>query len=140
MIDCIGEKALCVRLGVRPRTVQQWRVTGDGPPYIRLGARMVAYRIADVDAWVAARTFVAHAAEKKDEPGVRTYELGRRDAFATAADMLNQSAQAIRLAMGEMTAQEMRTVKAALEWRAAALRNMAEVATKPLHLRERSEA
>ena len=49
-------------LGLKPQTLRKWRVTGGGPPYVRLGGR-VAYRRADVDAWIADRTFTSTAAE-----------------------------------------------------------------------------
>jgi predicted DNA-binding transcriptional regulator AlpA len=50
------------------RTVQRWRQTGQGPPWVRLGARRVLYRLSDCEAWAAARTYrhradeLAHAA------------------------------------------------------------------------------
>ena len=45
------------------RTAQRWRVTGDGPPFVRLGPRRIAYREADCEAWAASRTFRHRAAE-----------------------------------------------------------------------------
>ena len=45
------------------RTAQRWRVTGDGPPFVRLGPRRIAYRESDLEAWAAARTFPHRAAE-----------------------------------------------------------------------------
>lgn len=53
-------------LGMQPQTLRKWRVTGDGPPYIRLGdspRARVAYRLKDLDAWLAARTWRSTAAE-----------------------------------------------------------------------------
>jgi predicted DNA-binding transcriptional regulator AlpA len=35
-------------------TWQKARLTGDGPPFIRIG-RLVRYRASDVEAWLAAR-------------------------------------------------------------------------------------
>ena len=42
-------------------------VTGDGPPYIRLSARLVVYDVADLDEWMAARRVrsSAEAAERE---------------------------------------------------------------------------
>ena len=41
------------------RLTENWlekaRCRGDGPPFIRLGARKVAYRLEDLDAWIASR-------------------------------------------------------------------------------------
>ena len=41
-------------LGVSPRTLENWRASGDGPDYARLGARVV-YRIVDLDKFLAKR-------------------------------------------------------------------------------------
>jgi len=39
------------RLGVRPKTLEQWRAESRGPKWSRLGARSVRYAVADVDAF-----------------------------------------------------------------------------------------
>jgi predicted DNA-binding transcriptional regulator AlpA len=41
-------------LRLSPRTLERYRVAGTGPRYCKLGRR-VAYREADLDAWIAAR-------------------------------------------------------------------------------------
>ena len=41
-------------LPLSPRTLEKWRVTGDGPPFISLGRR-IFYCIEDLDAWAASR-------------------------------------------------------------------------------------
>ena len=41
-------------LGLSARTLEKWRTTGGGPLFVKLGRR-VAYRIADLDSWVAAQ-------------------------------------------------------------------------------------
>jgi predicted DNA-binding transcriptional regulator AlpA len=52
------------------RTIQRWRCTGDGPPWCRLGHRRIMYRLGDIEAWAAGRTYqhradeMAHAAAK----------------------------------------------------------------------------
>ena len=51
------------RFQVCARTVETWRTEGSGPPFVRLGARRVAYRLSDVEAWAASRTFKSRAAE-----------------------------------------------------------------------------
>ena len=53
--DLIDECALAVRLGVSRSTLQSWRYAGRGPRFIKLG-RLVRYRNADVDAYLAAQT------------------------------------------------------------------------------------
>ena len=49
--------------GLSERTLVRHRVEGGGIPYVRLGARRVAYREEDVQAWLAGRTFPHRAAE-----------------------------------------------------------------------------
>ena len=38
-----------------PRTMERWRHTGDGPPFIKVG-RLVRYRFADLDRWLDQQT------------------------------------------------------------------------------------
>ena len=59
----LTEREFSDRFKVPPRTAQRWRSTGDGPPFMRLGPRRVAYRLSDVERWAAARTFLSRAAE-----------------------------------------------------------------------------
>lgn len=40
------------RLTVSPSTLRHWRSRGEGPPYVKLGGRLVRYRWADVEAWM----------------------------------------------------------------------------------------
>lgn len=42
---------LAQRLGVSPRTLEHWRLNQQGPPYVRVGRRVV-YREGDVAAWL----------------------------------------------------------------------------------------
>jgi hypothetical protein len=37
------------------RTLANWRTNGDGPPFVKVGGR-VMYRTTDLDAWEAKRT------------------------------------------------------------------------------------
>jgi predicted DNA-binding transcriptional regulator AlpA len=55
------EVARRYRLG--RRTLQRWRAGDDGPPWCRLGRRRVLYRLSDIEAWAAARTFRHRADE-----------------------------------------------------------------------------
>lgn len=36
-------------------TLTKTRLTGDGPPFVKVGPRAVAYRKSDLDAWLEAR-------------------------------------------------------------------------------------
>lgn len=38
-------------LGVSPHTLNRWRVLRRGPEFLKLGARIVKYRAADLTAW-----------------------------------------------------------------------------------------
>lgn len=42
-------------IGVEPMTLKLWRRKGIGPPYVKFGNR-VRYRVADIEAWLAAHT------------------------------------------------------------------------------------
>ena len=59
----LTEREFSVRYHVSRRTAQRRRATGDGPAFVRLGLRRVAYRLSDCEAWAAARTFAHRAAE-----------------------------------------------------------------------------
>lgn len=62
-MEFLGEDDTARRLGVSRRTLARWRTTGEGPAFVRLGARRIAYSIADVAAWASNRTFQSRAAE-----------------------------------------------------------------------------
>lgn len=51
----VDERAAAARLGVSRRTLQQWRVKGGGPKYLKLG-RAVRYDLAELDRWERSRT------------------------------------------------------------------------------------
>jgi len=40
-------------LKVAKSTLAKWRIRGDGPAYAKLGRKIVLYRLADLDAWLA---------------------------------------------------------------------------------------
>lgn len=42
-------------LGVERRTLDGWRHRGGGPPFVRISARAIRYRRADLLAWIEAR-------------------------------------------------------------------------------------
>jgi len=54
------EAAMALRLS--ERTLERNRVTGDGPPFVKAGRR-VLYRQSDLDQWIAARV-VASTSER----------------------------------------------------------------------------
>jgi excisionase family DNA binding protein len=60
---CLGSREAASYLNLSLRTLEDWRRTGTGPAYAKLGARVV-YRLSDLDAWVAARV-VASTSEAR---------------------------------------------------------------------------
>jgi len=50
-------------LHIGRRTLQRWRVTGEGPPFVRAGARRVIYSRTAIEQWAEARTYEHRAAE-----------------------------------------------------------------------------
>jgi hypothetical protein len=42
-------------LGYKPRTLEKWRQTGEGPPFIKKGPHRVLYDIRDLQIWDATR-------------------------------------------------------------------------------------
>ncbi len=47
--------AAAARVGLSASTLAKMRMRGDGPPYSKVGAKIVVYNTADLDAWVASR-------------------------------------------------------------------------------------
>jgi hypothetical protein len=54
---------LAERLAVSLRSLERWRVTGEGPAYLRVGARRILYPLPAVEAWEGARQHASRAAE-----------------------------------------------------------------------------
>ena len=47
--------AAAARVGLSASTLAKMRMRGDGPVYSKVGAKIVIYSTADLDAWVASR-------------------------------------------------------------------------------------
>ncbi len=58
----VSPRRLAEDTDIPERTWERWRLTGKGPPFLRLGRR-VAYRVSDVEAWLQARCYASRAAE-----------------------------------------------------------------------------
>src|SRR5262249_38476890 len=56
-------------VGLTPSTLEKKRLSGDGPPFVRLGARAVGYTVDDLDAFVEAgrRTSTSDSGEGPHE-------------------------------------------------------------------------
>ena len=59
----LSENELSALLRVSQRTIQRWRSSGDGPPFIRVGAKSIRYELCSCKAWADQRTFMHHAQE-----------------------------------------------------------------------------
>jgi predicted DNA-binding transcriptional regulator AlpA len=55
----VDEREAAALLGLTPRTMQAWRHAGEGPTYVRISARCVRYRVADLEEFAASRLTVA---------------------------------------------------------------------------------
>jgi hypothetical protein len=42
------------RIGIKEKTLRNWRTRGVSPPFLKLGSRVV-YRVSDVEAWLATK-------------------------------------------------------------------------------------
>jgi hypothetical protein len=51
----LKERDLAERWGCHPNTLTNQRGTGRGVPFVRLGPRMIRYRLSDVLAWESAQ-------------------------------------------------------------------------------------
>jgi hypothetical protein len=56
----LTQSVLADRWGLSPRTLERWRWTGEGPPFLKVGRR-VCYRIGDIEAFEAQRVQTATA-------------------------------------------------------------------------------
>ena len=50
MDNHLDENRLAERWSISPRTLQRWRQDGKGPPFLKLGGR-VMYRVSDIETW-----------------------------------------------------------------------------------------
>jgi predicted DNA-binding transcriptional regulator AlpA len=37
---------------IKPRTIERWRLLGQGPGFIRVGGKLVRYRVSAIEAWL----------------------------------------------------------------------------------------
>lgn len=67
--DFLSERQVAAIYPFSTRTLQRWRVTGDGPRWCRLGAKRVAYRASDLETWASRNTFIHRAEELSRKEG-----------------------------------------------------------------------
>jgi predicted DNA-binding transcriptional regulator AlpA len=80
MAQLLSERDASRRLGLSVRTLQKWRLQGNGPPFLKLG-HAVRYDPEDLDAYVA-RARRRSTSDRAQEHSVR--EPGRGAAGAPA--------------------------------------------------------
>lgn len=56
MHELLDTRAAAPRVGVAPGTLENWRVAGSGPKFIKAGGK-VMYDPADIEAWKEANRF-----------------------------------------------------------------------------------
>ena len=49
----VRPRALAAVLGVTPKTLENWRKAGKGPPFLALSPRKIRYDLSAVHAWLA---------------------------------------------------------------------------------------
>jgi excisionase family DNA binding protein len=47
------------RLNISKHTLNRWRVTGEGPPFIRYGPRLIRYAAPALDQWASEHQFAS---------------------------------------------------------------------------------
>ena len=62
-VRVVSEAEAAARLSLSRRVLQEYRLRGVGPKYVRLGERRIGYNLTDLDAWIASRTVVSTAAK-----------------------------------------------------------------------------
>jgi predicted DNA-binding transcriptional regulator AlpA len=55
MSEILSTEQAALHLCLAVSTLEKMRVRGDGPVFVKLGPRRVAYARADLDAWLASR-------------------------------------------------------------------------------------
>lgn len=78
-------KQLAERLGVSERTIDRFRVNGDGPRFLRVGARRIVYPLAEVQRWEAGRMATSRAEELADRHGEAREQMAARRGARIAA-------------------------------------------------------
>lgn len=53
--EILRPPAAAAALAISQSLLKKWRASGEGPRFIRLGARAIGYRRADLEAWVDGR-------------------------------------------------------------------------------------
>ena len=72
----INEQEAATFLGYSVRALQNWRLRGGGPVFVKVSARSVRYRMSDLTAWVEVRLRVSTSDPGPNhQPGACPVEL-----------------------------------------------------------------
>lgn len=64
---CLNQKELARRWTISHRTLERWRWVGEGPPFMKIGGRVI-YRLEDIVAFEHSRLQLA--TDGRRQPGV----------------------------------------------------------------------
>jgi predicted DNA-binding transcriptional regulator AlpA len=59
-------------------TLEKYRVRGEGPPFVKIGPRVVGYRRTDLDAWLANRVCMSTSGAQKQEAAPKKQDEAKR--------------------------------------------------------------
>lgn len=65
----LSTRQAAAMLGVHVDTLRAWRRQGTGPRWIRAGAKLVRYSVADVNAWAREHNYLSTAEEAAGSAG-----------------------------------------------------------------------
>jgi DNA-binding transcriptional MerR regulator len=51
-LTLLNEREIARRLGVSPHALRYWRAHGGGPPWVRVGKRLVRYDVFKLRKWI----------------------------------------------------------------------------------------
>jgi hypothetical protein len=64
----LNQNQLAERLNISPRTLERWRWLGEGPPFLKIGGRVV-YRLQDIERYEADQLRDSTTAPTPVQPG-----------------------------------------------------------------------
>ena len=65
--EFVSAKEAARILDVHPNTLCKWRISGGGPPFVKVGRR-VRYRTTEISAWADERTYLYTAQYGRPKP------------------------------------------------------------------------
>lgn len=84
--DClIGEREAATFLGYSVRALQNWRVRGGGPKFVRISARSIRYRRRDLVDWIESRLVGSTSEVVEDADPLQKGGLGNTPLYTDLA-------------------------------------------------------